>query len=115
MSVWTHVTGTIRTDSFDKTDYNRVFNDGLPTGSEGSLHYKVFKENSLTKTVCFYGDLRDFYLIDCSEIRDWWMRLPSRLSEGCSIRQGILQINTEEDDISIVLTDKDMIKENSDE
>lgn len=97
MSKWTHVSGVIRIDDFSfisrrkrntsKTVekiigpmclFEKWNNDSkLPTGSEGSIAYKVIQdkdESSLARfTVVFYGDLRDYD--DLQEIKEWFIKL----------------------------------------
>lgn len=97
MSKWTHVSGVIRIDDFSfiscrKRNTSKTVekiigpmclfekwnkHSKLPTGSEGSIEYKVIQnkdESSLARfTVVFYGDLRDYD--DLKEIKQWFIKL----------------------------------------
>lgn len=97
MSKWTHVSGVIRIDDFSfisrrKRNTSKTVekiigpmclfekwnkHSKLPTGSEGSIEYKVIQdkdESSLARfTVVFYGDLRDYD--DLEEIKEWFIKL----------------------------------------
>lgn len=97
MSKWTHVSGVIRIDDFSfiscrKRNTSKTVekiigpmclfekwnkHSKLPTGSEGSIEYKVIQnkdESSLARfTVVFYGDLRDYD--DLEEIKQWFIKL----------------------------------------
>lgn len=135
MSTWTHITGSIRIDDFNSfagksTDFSKVFirntwdhrnsNGNLPTGSEGSIDVEFIErpENEgaeYQKTICFFGDLRDFNKEDCQNVKKWWYNIPDTLSKYCMIRQAVLQVQCE-DGYECILTEKDMnIKEDEDE
>ena len=76
MSIWTHVAGVIRFDSFLGEDLDLGipvdFRDSLedfckctlPCGSEGSLEYQIYENpdpHSVARwSVQFWGDLRDY-------------------------------------------------------
>lgn len=101
MSKWTHVVGTIRLDDYSfiskpkrntAKDVEKIIgptcsfkkwnnNTKLPTGSEGSVEYKVIQnrdESSVARfTVVFWGDLRDYD--DLEEIKQWFMHLREEL------------------------------------
>lgn len=113
MSVWSHVTGSIRLDSFEFLvdinihqeerikkiigpmclfeDWNEESN--LPRGSEGSIEYAVYsdpEEHSLAKyNIVFWGDLRDFDSNDCKEIDAWFKEL---VEEKFSIKETLLTV-----------------------
>ena len=116
MSVWTHVAGVIRVDSirglmpapkFDKIFVKSLWGDNnisnMPTGSEGSLDYRVIEnpeESSIAAyTVVIFGDLRDCDADRTQDIKDWWERV---LSEFDMVRQAVLQI-CPEDGESVIL------------
>lgn len=126
MSIWTHVSATIRIDDLNSifgnnsTDLSKVFirdtwqhsnkNGNLPTGSEGSLDVEFIErpENDggqYMKTVCIFGDLRDYE--DLAPIHSWWLNIKNNLPKGCDIRQGILLAECENGK-KLILTDKDM-------
>ena len=130
MSIWTHITGTIRVD--DSTlffnnkggvDLSKLFirdtwehpneNGNLPTGSEGSLDVEFITRSNddgidYRKTIAFFGDLRGFETADCDEVREWWKNIAMKLHEvKCSVRQAVLEINPEDGE-TIILTERDM-------
>lgn len=119
MSVWTHVTGVIRVDSirglmpapkFDKIFVKRLWGDNnisnMPTGSEGSLDYRVIEnpdESAMAAyTVVIFGDLRDYGADRIQDIKDWWERV---LSEFEMVRQAVLQICPEDGEPVILKKD----------
>ena len=121
MSIWTHITGTIRIDDFDTmsnlsnifirdTWHNRNKNGNLPSGSEGSIDVEIIERNEegteYMKTVAFFGDLRDFDSHKCQEVKKWWFEIPNRLKSGY-VRQAVLQVQCE-DGYECILTEKDM-------
>ena len=116
MSVWTHVAGVIRIDSLrlfqNEPNFNRIFVKSLwddnnisnmPTGSEGSLDYRVIENpdesDMAAYTVVIFGDLRDYGADRTQDIKDWWERV---LSEFDMVRQAVLQI-CPEDGESVIL------------
>lgn len=118
MSIWTHVAGCIRVDAFSfmpQPDFKKIFikelwdekDDGecnIPTGSEGSLDYRIIKNPDSTSlsayTVVIFGDLRDFGKKDKNEIINWWNRV---LKECGMIRQAILQVIFEDEQEPFIL------------
>ena len=119
MSVWTHVAGVIRVDSirgltpapkFDKIFVKSLWGDNnisnMPTGSEGSLDYRVIEnpeESSIAAyTVVIFGDLRDYGADRTQDIKDWWERV---LSEFDMVRQAVLQICPEDGEPVILKKD----------
>lgn len=121
MSQWTHVAGLIRVDALRgiapkgspinpdleailgpiSTYYRPNSASTLPTGSEGSLEYKVIEsehENSLASyTVAIWGDLRDYGSVDA--ILDWL----NKTFAGLMIRSGIVEVDVEFDRQHVLL------------
>ena len=117
MSIWTHVIGGIRLDSFafKKTDESKLkkifiqstfsnWNEkcNMPCGSEGSIRYKIIKndeESRLNKCqIALWGDLRDY---DSDRIKKefkiWLESVKNKLNkEGFLIRQLILTAECED-------------------
>lgn len=123
MSVWTHVSGTIRLDAFrlnmadslTKDDFDKIFiqstwdnyneNCNMPCGSEGSIEYSVKISDKLNHisnsyVLTFTGDLRRYDNID--EIVNWWKSIPSLIKKLqdetgkiCYIRDGSMIAYTE--------------------
>lgn len=117
MSTWTHVIGGIRLDSFafQKTDENKLkkifiqstfsnWNEkcNMPCGSEGSVRYKIIKndeESFLNKCqIALWGDLRDY---DSERIKKefkiWLESVKNKLNkEGFLIRQLLLTAECED-------------------
>lgn len=118
MSVWTHVAGCIRVDSFPfmaQPDFKKIFikelwdekDEGecnMPNGSEGSLDYRIIRnpdpDAMSAYTVLIFGDLRDFGKDDRNEIEEWWNRV---LKECGMIRQAILQVIFENEKEPLIL------------
>ena len=122
MSIWTHVIGGIRLDSFEfqKTDESKLkkifiqstfynYNEkcNMPCGSEGSVRYKIIKndeESCLNKCqIALWGDLRDY---DSDRIKKefniWLESIKKKLSkEGFLIRQLLLTAECEDGVITI--------------
>lgn len=122
MSVWTHVAGVIRVDSirvfmpdpkFDKIFVKSLWGDtnisNMPTGSEGSLDYRIIEnpdEDSMSAyTVVIFGDLRDYGANRIEDIKDWWEHV---LSEFEIVRQAVLQICPEDGEPVILKKDYDI-------
>lgn len=128
MSKWTHVSGVIRIDDFSfisrrkrntsKTVekiigpmclFEKWNNDSkLPTGSEGSVEYKVIQdkdESSLARfTVVFYGDLRDYD--DLQEIKEWFIKLREEIEASDNemiYRDAILKAWVESTDKPLII------------
>ena len=117
MSTWTHVIGGIRLDcfAFQKTDesklkkifiqstfYNWNKKCNMPCGSEGSIRYKIIRnEDESCLNVCqiaLWGDLRDY---DSDRIKKefkiWLESVKNKLNkEGFLIRQLILTAECED-------------------
>ena len=117
MSTWTHVIGGIRLDgfAFKKTDesklkkifiqstfYNWNEKCNMPCGSEGSVMYKIIRnENKSCLNVCqiaLWGDLRDY---DSDRIKKefniWLESVKKKLNkEGFLIRELILTAECED-------------------
>lgn len=121
MSIWTHVAGVIRIDSFrfgnDVPDFdalvgkeclwdnNRTVWDEqaanpdkfLPMGSEGSLQKSVWvnpKANHLAAyTVTIFGDLRSFSRPN--EIVEWFKKKCNEIDKEFMIRQAVITVETE--------------------
>jgi hypothetical protein len=103
MSIWTHVTGIARVDSFrileDELDFSQIFEKELefedsnfddainnpdkylPFGSEGSLKMTVWdnpdKFQMAAYTVSIFGDLRDYD--EPEKIIEWFKNKCSKL------------------------------------
>lgn len=128
MSKWTHVSGVIRIDDFSFISHRKrntsktvekiigpmcLFekwnNDSkLPTGSEGSIEYKVIQdkdESSLARfTVVFYGDLRDYD--DLQEIKEWFIKLREEIEASDNemiYRDAILKAWVESTDKPLII------------
>ena len=121
MSTWTHVIGGIRLDgfAFQKTDesklkkifiqstfYNWNKKCNMPCGSEGSIRYKIIRnedENCLNVCqIALWGDLRDY---DSDRIKKefkiWLESVKNKLNkEGFLIRQLILTAECEDGGIT---------------
>ena len=128
MSTWTHIAGVIRVDDFNalfdtsrKLDFSKIFirntwnhrnkNGNLPAGSEGSIDVEFIErledeDSAYMRTICFFGDLRDFDNNDCKAVEAWWYNIPNTLPR-CEIRQAVLQIICE-DKHTYILTEKNM-------
>ena len=109
MSTWTHVVGCIRVDGLPTLGSNIAGieqkigpmdlwdkpngNCKLPTGSEGSLEYKIIKySNGLPwLSIPIWGDLRSYENFD--EIREWFTAL---LKELVGIRDAVLAVDCRE-------------------
>lgn len=120
MSIWTHVSGTIRLDSIrfnkedtlTKRDFDKIFkvctwhkwnkNCNMPLGSEGSIQYSLWTNPDLSHVasyqLTFRGDLRSYDNID--EIIEWWKSLTQKFKEigHLMIREGVLEAHVEFDD-----------------
>ena len=107
MSTWTHINASIRFDGifqeelptekdlgkmckWEDEDYSHWDNAELPCGSEGSIEYRIIKNEIpdclATMVVVFYGDLRDYD--DIEEVLSYFIRI----TNGRFIRSGILEI-----------------------
>ena len=117
MSIWTHIIGGIRLDgfAFQKTDesklkkifiqstfYNCNEKYNMPCGSEGSVRYKIIKNDNkscINKCqIALWGDLRDY---DSDRIKKefkiWLERVKNKLNkEGFLIRQLLLTAECED-------------------
>lgn len=121
MSIWTHVNGNIRVDSFrfDEAAEEKRIRDALgeiitydhiglfgnslgdcpeiriPCGSEGSLEYEIIanpdKSCIAAYSISVWGDLRSY--CDTNEIEAWFNRVV--YESDLSIRQAILQVEVE--------------------
>ena len=116
MSVWTHVAGCIRVDSFrfmPQPDFKKIFvkelwdekDEGecnMPNGSEGSLDYRIIRNPDAMSayTIAIFGDLRDFGKEDKEELVNWWNRV---LNECGMIRQAVLQVIFEDSEEPLIL------------
>lgn len=117
MSIWTHVIGGIRLDgfAFEQTDINKLkkvfiqstfdnWNEkcNMPCGSEGSIRYKVIKnDNKSCLNVCqiaLWGDLRDYGSDRIKkEFKIWLESVKKKLKkEGFLIRQLLLTAECED-------------------
>lgn len=128
MSKWTHVSGVIRIDDFSfisrrKRNTSKTVEkiigpmclfekwnkySKLPTGSEGSIEYKVVQakdEFSLARfTVVFYGDLRDYD--DLQEIKEWFIKLREEIEASDNemiYRDAILKAWVESTDKPLII------------
>lgn len=108
MSIWTHVVGCIRIDglpglAMDVKSIEKIIgpmslyddlnnNSTLPTGSEGSLQYRIIEYDTGLPWVAvpIWGDLRDFD--NAQEIKEWWENV---LSKFQIVRDAILLIQVE--------------------
>ena len=118
MSVWTHVAGCIRVDSFrfmPQPDFKKIFvkelwdekDEGecnMPNGSEGSLDYRIIRNPNpdamSAYTIAIFGDLRDFGKEDKEELVNWWNKV---LNECSMIRQAVLQVIFEDSEEPLIL------------
>ena len=121
MSTWTHVIGGIRLDgfAFQKTDesklkkifiqstfYNWNKKCNMPCGSEGSIRYKIIRnEDESCLNVCqiaLWGDLRDYDSDRINkEFKIWLESVKNKLNkEGFLIRQLILTAECEDGGIT---------------
>ena len=118
MSVWTHVAGCIRVDSFrfmPQPDFKKIFvkelwdekDEGecnMPNGSEGSLDYRIIRNPNpdamSAYTIAILGDLRDFGKEDKEELVNWWNKV---LNECSMIRQAVLQVIFEDSEEPLIL------------
>lgn len=111
MSVWTHVAGIIRVDSFPGVDFPKPDFDDLigkscnwndhedvwadygknpekymPGGSEGTIEKVVWtnpdKSDLSAYTVSIFGDLRDFDESDFHKIKTWLSITFKRINDG---------------------------------
>lgn len=128
MSKWTHVSAVIRIDDFSFISHRKrntsktvekiigpmcLFekwnkHSKLPTGSEGSIEYKVVQnkdESSLARfTVVFYGDLRDYD--DLQEIKEWFIKLREEIEASDNemiYRDAILKAWVESTDKPLII------------
>lgn len=131
MSVWTHVAGIIRVDSFDANEGEKIIKNALgadvndylddyealealkeegetiiPYGSEGRLDYEIWKNPDsscmASNYVTIFGDLRDYE--DLSEIEEWFIKvLKNRAIFGC-VRNGCLSAFNEYSGIQYTMT-----------
>lgn len=128
MSKWTHVSGVIRIDDFSFISHRKrntsktvekiigpmcLFekwnkHSKLPTGSEGSIEYKVVQnkdESSIARfTVVFYGDLRDYD--DLEEIKQWFIKLREEIEASDNemiYRDAILKAWVEHTDKPLII------------
>lgn len=128
MSKWTHVSGVIRIDDFSFISHRKrntsktvekiigpmcLFekwnkHSKLPTGSEGSVEYKVVQnkdESSLARfTVVFYGDLRNYD--DLEEIKKWFIKLREEIEASDNemiYRDAILKAWVERSDKPLII------------
>lgn len=129
MSTWTHVSGVIRINDLsfithDKRNTSKTVekiigpmclfdkwnkNTKLPTGSEGSIEYKVIQnknESSIARfTVVFWGDLRDYD--DLDEIQQWFIQLKKDIEDDKHVmlyRDAVLKAYVECTNESLVIT-----------
>ena len=118
MSVWTHVAGCIRVDSFrfmPQPDFKKIFvkelwdekDEGecnMPNGSEGSLDYRIIRNPNpdamSAYTIAIFGALRDFGKEDKEELVNWWNKV---LNECSMIRQAVLQVIFEDSEEPLIL------------
>lgn len=111
MSVWTHVAGIIRVDSFHsvgfpKPDFDKLigksccWNDSgstwddygknpekyMPGGSEGALEKSIWDNpdpsDLAAYVVSVWGDLRDFGNEDFDKIKSWFGEVLKRINNG---------------------------------
>lgn len=129
MSVWTHVAGIARIDSFDVIP-NETFEEKIgyvvkwesaswewdlantkpelftPFGSEGGVNYSIIEnkeEGSVDKyCVTFYGDLRNYDDVDAVEC--WFEKI--LYESGFMIRDAVLSIDLEFGEKRIVFYDE---------
>ena len=112
MSIWTHVNGSIRIDTFEglidsKITLNKLlgkFYDEceLPGGSEDLLtlnhSFTLITKSQSMITLSFSGDLRDFDKSDVNDILIPWIK---NLTKDQCVRQGFVQIEIEFPEIYI--------------
>lgn len=125
MSLWTHMSGTLRLDSLkfekedtmNKSDFNKIFivstwekwnrKCNVPCGSEGSIEYSLWINPNISQVpsyqLSFRGDLRDFS--DTQAILDWWKSIPEllkKLPKHVWIREGIMECSNYLDDYPVI-------------
>jgi hypothetical protein len=123
MSLWTHFVGNIRVDGVPNycgvsiEDIKSIlgpismFDDWedsiLPTGSEGSLEYRIIEYYTGIPwvTIPIWGDLRDFGSDDDIEsVKQWWSDTLKKLAW---VRDAVLLIEVE-DGKTLTLTHRDV-------
>jgi len=123
MSVWSHVAGTVRYDTFSigrpmkepefhtyrwSDDDTKLHACDVPIGSEGSLtvnKHDVYRtETQAFITYAFSGDLRDYgYEEDHDEFENWLQSLiPDSSENPIIIRQAVFQVDYEDRDGTVV-------------
>ena len=109
MSIWTHVLGIIRYDSFaanmspvavnkdqilaaQMQQISDSYQRSIPSGSEGPLDIQVILTNR-GPTVVITGDLRDFEEADLQEIITWLNSQPDSLGNSLETMTFIRDVN----------------------
>ena len=130
MSIWTHVTGSVRfvdfavqdgaVSEFDR-DYYYIFgkectchsskdvrkdarqnpDDYMPMGSEGSLRRSMYNAGNCV-IVSVFGDLRDYSRPE--EIINWFKKSLKILNDECIIRQAVITVVCDGIDEAITYT-----------
>lgn len=99
MSVWTHVSGSIRLDGYNRDNVKddvmnrriikRLLNNCIPSGSEGDLEYKIITNKSIScmesYRILVWADLRDHK--DTDDIEYWYKQFIRNIK-----RQGYMDI-----------------------
>lgn len=136
MSMWTHISGSIRIDDMSFLSPHRntaetvkkvigpmcLFEDWndestIPRGSEGSIEYDVWENPSDSAiarfTVSLWGDLRDFTTDDVVEIEQWLDKLYHSFNAEDNymmFRDAVLKIEVEDGTCEILYLDSDSEK-----
>ena len=132
MSIWTHVNGSIRIDSFRSNKSNEIerlkeilghinyyygeWDDytKLPCGSEGSLEYEIIenKDSSCldSYTIVITGNLRCYERFD--EIEKWFRNVFEEIENSfCGIRMCILEVTGGLEEKDLILRGKRVYKD----
>lgn len=84
MSIWTHVSGSIRLDAYNRDNVKddvknrkiikRLLNNHIPSGSEGDLQYRIITNKSMncleSYRIIVWADLRSHK--DTKDIEYWY-------------------------------------------
>ena len=87
-----YMRGYTEDDTREIEDNVCVSSPSIPTGSDGSLSYRIVNEGGLaSRNVLFYGDLRDYDDVD--EILKYFASVTD--SKKYSVRNAVLEIEVE--------------------
>lgn len=128
MSQWTHVSGILRLNElsflrvsnqdreYKGREFQRIFEDGCPEGSEGSLRIDVQYTGDCGVgyttlhwgNLVLSGDLRDYGLGEAEEIPEWLDRSTGRLASlGTAVRSGYVGVEVEFNDTIVYRFNQD--------